>query len=81
MKKSMGVTPREYTPPKGKKPAHEITVKVKREFLDRYTGIKRKPGDTFAVTESRYLEIKRSGDFVEAVKEAAEPAEPAEAAE
>lgn len=49
----------------------KIKVTVKKEFLDRYAGIKRKPGDVFEVSEGRYFEIKRSGDYVEAVKEKA----------
>lgn len=45
-----------------------LTVKVKKLFRDRYSGIQRKPGDTFTVTEARYREIKYSGDMVEIVK-------------
>ena len=42
-----------------------INVVVKNEFLDRYTGIKHKPGKKMTITDARYREIKRSGDFVE----------------
>lgn len=49
-----------------------IEVKVKKEFLDRRTGKKRKVGEKFTVTDARLREIKRSGDFVEIVK-ATEP--------
>ena len=43
-------------------------VKVTKEFPDKYTGIIRKVGDEFEVTDARYREIKRSGDYVEVVK-------------
>ena len=49
-----------------------IKVKVKKEFLDRRTGVKHKAGETLTVTAERLREIKRSGDFVEIVK-ATEP--------
>ena len=45
-----------------------IKVVVKKEFLDRSTGLIRKPGDTLTVTEKRLKEIKRSGDYVEVAK-------------
>lgn len=48
-----------------------VNVVVKKEFLDRYTGKKRKVNDRFTVREDRYREILRSGNYVEAVK--AEP--------
>lgn len=47
----------------------KLKVTVKKAFLDKYTGLQHKPGDTFEVTEARYYEIKRSGDLIEAVKE------------
>lgn len=47
---------------------NKIKVKVKKEFLDRYTGKTHKVGDTMEVTDARYREIKRSGDYVEVVK-------------
>lgn len=50
----------------------KITVLVKKEFLDRHTGKQRKKGETFTVTDARYREIKRSGDYVEVQKPAAE---------
>lgn len=47
-----------------------ITVVVKKEFHDRYTGLKRKVGETMSVTYNRLAEIRRSGkDYVEVVKE------------
>ena len=45
-----------------------INVVVEKEFRDKYTGKLRKPGEKFTVTDSRYREIKRSGDYVRYVK-------------
>lgn len=45
-----------------------VNVVVKKEFLDRYTGTKRKVGEKLTITEARYREIKRSGDYVDVVK-------------
>lgn len=50
----------------------KIKVKVIKEFTDRYTGIKHKVGATFEITDERFREIKRSGDYVEIAKPAAE---------
>ena len=48
----------------------KFKVIVKKPFLDRETGIKRKVGDRMTITEKRYLEIRRSGvDYVEVVKD------------
>jgi hypothetical protein len=48
----------------------KFNVIVKKPFLDRATGIKRKSGDKMTITEKRYLEIRRSGaDYVEIVKD------------
>lgn len=47
----------------------KIKVKVVKEFLDKYTGLKHKPGAIIEVTEARYYEIKRSGALIEAIKE------------
>ena len=49
----------------------KIKVIVKKAFLDKYTGIKHKSGDRLTITEDRFREIKRSGDYVEI--EAAKP--------
>ena len=46
-----------------------MKVKVKKEFLDRYTGKIRKPGEVLEITDARLREIRRSGDYVEVVKE------------
>lgn len=50
----------------------KIQVAVKKAFLDRYTGIKHKAGDKLTITDARFMEIKRSGDYVEVVKQKAE---------
>lgn len=50
---------------------NKIKVVVKKEFLDRYTGKKHKPGEPLEISEARYYEIKRSGAYVEAVKKEA----------
>lgn len=49
----------------------KIRVVVKKKFTDRYTGIIHKPGDKLTVSEVRFREILRSGDYVE--KETAAP--------
>lgn len=46
----------------------KFNVVVKKAFLDRYTGIKRKEGDRLTISEERYLEIRRSGNYVEIEK-------------
>lgn len=46
-----------------------MKVKVKKEFLDRYTGKIRKHGEVLEITDARLREIRRSGDYVEVVKE------------
>ena len=48
----------------------KINVIVKKEFLDRYTGIKRKEGERITLDEKRYLEIRRQGNFVTVDKKA-----------
>ena len=50
----------------------KIKVKVKKEFLDRYTGITHKAGESLEITDARYREIKRSGEYVEVMKPASE---------
>lgn len=47
----------------------KIKVKVKRDFRDKYTGIKHNAGTTMEVTDSRFREINRSGDYLEVVNE------------
>lgn len=43
-------------------------VIVKKAFRDRHTGIKHKANDRLTVSDDRYLEIRRSGDYVEIEK-------------
>ena len=43
----------------------KINVIVKKKFLDRYTGIFRKPGEKMTISEDRFREILRSGEYVE----------------
>ena len=50
----------------------KIKVIVKKKFTDRYTGISHKPGEKLTVSEVRFREMKRSGDYV--AKETAAPA-------
>lgn len=47
----------------------KIKVIVKKKFLDGTTGLYCKPGDKLTISETRYLEIIRKGDFVEIVKD------------
>lgn len=42
----------------------KFNVIVEKPFLDRRTGLKRKKGDRLTITEDRYNEIRRSGDYV-----------------
>lgn len=49
-----------------------LRVTVQKPFIDRRTGLKRKPGETMTISEERYREIKRSGDFVKVTEEPAE---------
>jgi len=51
----------------------KIKVVVRKKFLDRYTGTFRNVGEKLTVTEARFAEIKRSGDYVE-VEKASAPA-------
>ena len=49
----------------------KFVVTVKKEFMDRRTGKKHKPGDVLKVDEARLHEIRRSGtDYVAVDKEA-----------
>lgn len=47
----------------------KFNVVVKKKFLDGSTGLYRKVDDKMTITEKRYIEIKRKGDFVEIVKD------------
>lgn len=46
----------------------KIEVIVKKDFTDKYTGQKRKAGEKHVITDARFREIQRSGDYVEVVK-------------
>ena len=48
---------------------NKIKVRVIKEFPDKYTGKKRVKDEVFEVTGDRLREIRRSGDYVEVVKE------------
>ena len=43
----------------------KVNVVVKKTFRDRYTGKTHKHGTKLTVTDARFREIKRSGDYVE----------------
>lgn len=47
----------------------KLKVKVKKPFLDKYTGLTLQSGKIIEVTEARYYEIKRSGDLIEVVED------------
>jgi hypothetical protein len=51
-------------------------VIVKKPFRDRYTGITRKEGDRLTISDDRYLEIRRLGDYVEIEKAPAKADKP-----
>lgn len=42
----------------------QINVVVKKQFRDRYSGVTHKVGDKLTLTETRYREILRHGDYV-----------------
>jgi hypothetical protein len=47
----------------------KFNVVVKKKFIDGATGLTKKPGDKMTISEKRYLEIIRKGDYVEIVKD------------
>lgn len=49
-----------------------LNVVVKKDFPDKYTGVKHKVGEKLKITEQRFREIKRSGDYVDIEKSASE---------
>ncbi len=53
----------------------KIHVKVKKEFLDRYTGQIKRPGDELDMTYERLSEIRNFGDYVDVVKQEQSKAE------
>ena len=50
----------------------KVNVVVKKEFIDRYTGVKHAEGKKMTITDARLREIRRSGDYVTVEKAAAE---------
>lgn len=48
----------------------KVNVVVKKEFIDRYTGVKHVPDEKMTVTDARLREIRRSGDYVTVVQAA-----------
>ncbi len=55
----------------------KFNVIVKKTFLDLETGLIRKTGDKMTVSESRFLELTRTGKgYIEIVKDAAPVAAP-----
>ena len=52
-------------------------VIVKKAFRDRYTGITHKEGDKLTLSDDRYLEIRRAGNYVEIENAKADKAEKA----
>lgn len=47
----------------------KYNVTVKKEYLDKYTGLKRKPGDKLEMTDMRIRELRHSGDLVDVGEE------------
>lgn len=58
-----------------------VKVIVKKRFLDRYTGVFHNPGDKLTISEERYREIKRSGDYITVEKEIKETVKPEKVSE
>ena len=58
----------------------KINVVVKKAFTDKYTGKKHKEGDRLTITDARFLEIRRSGNYVTVEKAAAKVEKPEKAA-
>ena len=52
----------------------KVLVRIKKDFLDLETGLKRVQGKTMSVTEVRYNELRRKG-YVEIVKNDVKPAD------
>jgi hypothetical protein len=50
----------------------KLIVKIKKDFLDLETGLKRVQGKTMSVTEDRFLELHRKG-YVEIDKGEVKP--------
>ena len=50
----------------------KICIVVKKDFFDKYTGLKHKVGAKLTVTDARLREINRSGKYAEYDKAATE---------
>lgn len=50
----------------------KICIVVKKDFFDKYTGMKHKTGEKLTVTDARLREINRSGKYAEYDKAATE---------
>ena len=50
----------------------KICVVVKKDFVDKYSGLKHKAGEKLTVTDARLREINRSGKYAEYDKKATE---------
>jgi len=46
-----------------------VKVIVKEDFRDKYSGVIHKKDKPLEISDERYREIKRAGNFVEAIKE------------
>ena len=54
-----------------KKVAAKVNVIVVNEFIDRYTGILRKPGEKMSISTARFREINRLREYVKTEKQIA----------
>lgn len=54
-----------------KKIVAKVNVVVVKEFLDRYTGIIKKPGEKMTITTARFREINRLRENVKTEKQIA----------
>ena len=48
---------------------NKVKVIVKKAFRDKISGVYHKVNDKMTISEDRFREIKRTGDFVEIEKE------------
>lgn len=51
----------------------QVHVTVTKAFRDRYSGKQHPTGEKLTISDARYREIKRCGDYVQVVKPAAAP--------
>ena len=55
-----------------KKIVAKVNVVVVKEFIDRYTGILRKPGEKMSISAARFREINRLCVYVKTEKQIAD---------